>query len=84
MSQLIKIDIFNITSTKNQDFVLGMLNMNSHELKHALIALISVISSTSEGVDYITHTHFDPKKQDLQIVDKLVYILRDLDDGCVT
>jgi hypothetical protein len=61
-----------------------MLNMNSHELKHALIALISVVTSTSEGVIYITHTQTNPKKQNLQIVEKLVYILRDLEDGSVT
>jgi len=59
-----------------------MLNMNSHELKHALIALVSVIASTNEGVDYITHT--DTKSLNFAIVEKLVYILRDLEDGGVT
>ena len=74
----------NIYTNENHDFVLEMLSMNSHELKHALIALLSVISSTSEGVDYITHTSVNPKRQDLKIIEKLVFILRDLEDGSVT
>jgi hypothetical protein len=37
--------------------------MNNHGLKHALSALISVIVSTAEGVEYLTHS--EPKKMDL-------------------
>ena len=54
VSQLVKVDIFNIEPSKSLDFVMKMLNMNSHELKHALSALISVMVSTGEGVQYIT------------------------------
>ena len=56
--------------------------MNSHELKHALSALISVIVSTQEGVTYITHTA--PGKQSLLIVEKIIDILREQEDGSVT
>ena len=53
---LIKIDIFNIEPTKSLDFLMRMLSLNSHELKHALSSLISVIVSTKEGVNYMVST----------------------------
>lgn len=59
-----------------------MLNMNSHELKHALSALISVVVSTQEGVDYVSHT--EPRKQNFQIIEKVIQNLRDIEDGSVT
>jgi hypothetical protein len=47
VNQLITIDIFNINATKSMKFVLDMLEMNNHALKHALSALISVLVSTA-------------------------------------
>jgi hypothetical protein len=52
-----------------------MLGMNNHNLNHSLSALISVIVSTSEGVEYMTHT--EPKKMDLTILEKIVDILKE-------
>ena len=52
-----------------------MINMNSHGLKHALSSLISVIVSTAQGVQYLTHT--EPGKMDLGILDKLVEVLKE-------
>ena len=37
-------------------FVMNLLAMQSHGLKHALSALISVIASTPEGIQYVTQT----------------------------
>jgi len=51
-----------------------MLNMNNHGLKHSLSALLSVIVSTAQGIQYITHT--EPSKMDLQILEKIVLILK--------
>ena len=56
--------------------------MNNHGLKHALSALISVIVSTAQGVQYLTHA--EPKKMDLQILDTLIDILKEQEDGSVT
>ena len=56
--------------------------MNNHGLKHALSALISVIVSTAEGVQYLTHC--EPKKLDLQILENLIDILKEQEDGSVT
>ena len=58
-----------------------MLNMNSHELKHALSALISVIVSTAEGVNYMTHTE---NKANLKVVDRMIDILKEQENGSVT
>ena len=52
--QLINVDIFKIAQTKQLDFVMMMLNMNSHGLKHALSALISVLVSMPQGIQYLT------------------------------
>jgi len=59
-----------------------MLNMNNHGLKHSLSALLSVIVSTAQGIQYITHT--EPNKMDLQILEKIVLILKEQEDGSVT
>jgi hypothetical protein len=54
VTELIKNDMFLITQNKNNGFVMDLLNINSHGLKHAICALISVIASTVKGVDYLT------------------------------
>ncbi len=51
--ELIRNDIFLITGRKNNQFLLELLAMSSNALKHALCALISVISSTFKGVEYL-------------------------------
>ena len=59
-----------------------MLGMNNHDLKHALSALISVLVSTAEGVQYITNPM--PNQQNLGVIDRVMSILRDQEDGSVT
>ena len=56
---------------------MDLLNINSHGLKHAICALISVIASTIKGVDYLTQI-------DLVIAEKVIEILKEQDDGSVT
>ena len=56
---------------------MDLLNINSHGLKHAICALISVIASTIKGVEYLIQT-------DLLIVEKVVEILKEQEDGSVT
>ena len=51
--ELIRNDIFLINAKKNNTFILELLAMSSHALKHALCALISVIASTLKGVEYL-------------------------------
>jgi len=56
VAQLIKNDIFNIKTTQSMEFLQYMLGLNNHSLIHSLSALISVVVSTSEGVEYMTHS----------------------------
>ena len=58
-----------------------MLNMNNHGLKHALSALISVLVSTAQGVKYLTYSG---DKLDLQVLEKIIEILKEQEDGSVT
>ena len=61
-------------------FIMDLLNIssaNSHGLKHAICALISVIASTIKGVDYLTQI-------DLSIAEKVIEILKEQEDGSVT
>lgn len=56
---------------------MDLLNINSHGLKHAICALVSVIASTIKGVDYLTQI-------DLAITEKVIEILKEQEDGSVT
>jgi len=69
--------MFLISKNSNNSFVLDLLNINSHGLKHAICALISVIASTPHGVDYLIGRGFD-------ICEKVISILKDQQDGSVT
>lgn len=51
---LIKHDILLIN--ENFDFVLTLLNYDHDSMKHAITSLISVISSTLKGVEYLTQS----------------------------
>lgn len=70
VNELIKNDMFLITQNNNVSFVMELLNINSHGLKHAICALISVIASTVKGVEYLTFI-------DLSIPEKVVEILKE-------
>ena len=54
--ELIRNDIFLIEENSNFNFVEGMLTINNNSLKHAVTSLISVVSSTLRGVEYLTTT----------------------------
>lgn len=53
VSELIRNDILSITAKKTDQFVLDLLAINSHALKHSLCALMSVITSGAKGVEYL-------------------------------
>ena len=52
--ELIRNDILNIEATEKFDFVVSLLDINNPSLKHAITSLVSVISSTLKGVEYLT------------------------------
>jgi hypothetical protein len=77
VTELLRNDMFLITQNKSNAFVMEILNINSHGLKHAICALISVIASTVKGVEYLTQI-------DLDVTDKVIEILKEQEDGSVT
>jgi hypothetical protein len=70
--ELIRNDIFLITAKKNNQFILELLAISSHALKHALCALISVIASTLKGVEYLV-------ENDTSVLQKIVDVYADVD-----
>jgi hypothetical protein len=56
--------------------------MNNHGLKHALSALISILVSTAQGVEYMSHS--ESNKMDLQSIEKIIEIIKEQEDGSVT
>ena len=53
--ELIRNDIFDIVNENSFDMIVKILNIDNNSLKHATTSLISVISSTLKGVEYLTH-----------------------------
>lgn len=74
---MIKNDIFQITKKESNEFVIELLSIDSHGLKHAICALISVIASTPQGVEYLI-------QNDTDIAKRTIEILKDQEDGSVT
>jgi len=70
VTELLRTDMFLISQNKSNAFVMEVLNLNSHGLKHAICALISVIASTVKGVEYLTQVN-------VEIVDKVIEILKE-------
>lgn len=52
--ELIRNDIFNIETDNNFKVITKVMNIPNNSLKHAITSLISVISSTLKGVEYLT------------------------------
>ena len=74
--ELIKNDILNITETKSNQFVLDLLNYHAYNLRHATLSLISIISATYKGVEYLMTV-------DSKIVEKIIDIMKGTEDGQV-
>ena len=70
VAELIWNDMFLISKQGNNNFVLDLLNIKSHGLKHAICALISVIASTPHGVEYLI-------QKGMTICEKVITILKD-------
>lgn len=66
--ELIRNDVFKIEETEKFDFLLGMLDTNHPQLRYAIVALISIVSSTLRGVEYlISHNN-------MVIIDRMVKV----------
>ena len=84
VTELIRNDIFLITQNQSCKFLIDLIQMDSSGLKHAVCALISVVASTANGVDYLL---VNTKRPDFTVLHKVLEIItRDADctDGSVT
>jgi hypothetical protein len=69
--ELIRNDVFNIEATEKFDFVVHLVDINNQSLRHAITSLISVLSSTLRGVEYLTYGG------NMVIVEKIIKILKE-------
>ncbi len=51
--ELIKIDFFCIEENRDNAFVIELLAYHAYNLRHATLSLISILSATFKGVEYL-------------------------------
>ena len=76
IDELIKNDILYITETKNNFFINELLNIHSYQIRHSILSIISIISSTYEGVNYLLSNNYS-------ILEKIIEIIKGTEDGQV-
>ncbi len=69
--ELIRNDIFNIESEGNFKIMKKVLLLQDDSLKHAITSLVSVISSTLRGVEYLT------SHKNMLVIKNVIKILMD-------
>lgn len=74
--ELIRNDVFLLTTRAKNQFLMELLDIKHKGLKHALLALISVIVSTLKGVEYLV-------TNDQLLIARIIDILKETDDGGV-
>jgi hypothetical protein len=81
IQELIKSDIFMIKGSGSRkpglDLMIDLLKITSSGLKHATTALISVVASTQQGVEYLLGVREGNSKPDLSIPAQILCILID-------
>ena len=76
INELITNDILYITETKNNFFINELLNIHSYQIRHSILCIISIISSTYEGVNYLLSNNYS-------ILEKIIEIIKGIEDGQV-
>ena len=76
VDDLIKYDILNITESKSNDTVINILNNQEYNIRNAMMSVLSIIVSKSEGIEYIV-------SQGEQIIKKVIQIMKGTEDGQV-
>jgi hypothetical protein len=74
--ELINNDIFFIEETKSNQFVLDLLNIHAYNLRHATLSVLSIISATFKGVEYLIKYGFG-------LLEKIIEIMKGIEDGQV-
>lgn len=74
--EFINNDILYIDELKSIQFVFDLLNVHAYNLHHATLSMLSIISVTFKGVEYLT-------KYGFVIVEKIIEIMKGIEDGQV-
>jgi len=74
--ELIRNDVFLLTTRAKNQFLMELLEYKHKGLRHALLALISVIVSTLKGVEYLV-------TNDQLLIARIIDILKEQEDGSV-
>ena len=76
VDDLIKYDILNITEPKSNQTVMNILNHQEYNIRNAMMSVLSIIVSKSEGIEYIV-------SQGEEIIKKVIQIMKGTEDGQV-
>lgn len=76
--ELIRNDIFDIEAKQNFKVILKVLNIEKNSVRHAISSLISVISSTLKGIEYLT------TNDNMIVIEHVISIMQSQPDGSVT
>jgi hypothetical protein len=76
INELIKTDILFIKENQNNYFINELLDIHSYQIRHSILSVLSIISSTYEGVNYLLTHNFD-------ILTKVIEIMKGTEDGQV-
>ena len=76
IDELIKNDILFIKENQNNYFINDLLNIHSYQIRHSILSVLSIISSTYDGVNYLLSNNFD-------ILIKVIEIMKGTEDGQV-
>ena len=83
VEHLIDVDMLKVKESRDVAFCMDMLQRQSHGLKHALSALVSVIASTPQGIEYLTPKRSDGRPN-LDLVERIIELAQSSEDGSVT
>lgn len=75
--ELIRNDVFNIEADNSFNVLTKILANDSPALRHAIISLVSVISATLRGVEYLTHNG------NMVVLHAVIKILKQAENGSV-
>ena len=76
--ELIRNDIFDIDANQNFEVIVKVLNIEKNSVRHAISSLVSVISSTLKGIEYLT------TNGNMVVIEKMIHIMKQQPDGSVT
>jgi len=76
--ELIRNDIFDIEAKHNFEVILKVLSIDKNSVRHAISSLISVISSTLKGIEYLT------TNDNMIVIERVISIMQSQPDGSVT